>query len=73
MKRNTTEQEKEVFFYLNELRESGETNMFGARPYIMNEFELPSQEAQKLLSLWMTNFSAEGNYEEIEDKDYVAD
>ena len=29
-----TEQEEEVFEFLDALRESGVTNMFGARPYI---------------------------------------
>lgn len=68
MKRNATEQEQEVFNYLNELRESGDTNMFGASPYIINEFELPSNEAKRLLSLWMSNFNRECNYTIIEDK-----
>ena len=30
----------EVFLYLDDLRESGETNMFGAVKYIQNDFEL---------------------------------
>lgn len=67
MKRKSTDQEKEVFDYLNELRESGDTNMFGARPYIISEFSVPSDEAKRLLSLWMSNFNKEGNYDEITD------
>lgn len=67
--RQATEKEKEVFQYLNELRESGDTNMFGARPYITAEFpDLGSAEAKRILVLWMANFNAEGNYELITDK-----
>ena len=44
------------FEYLDALRESGETNMFGARPYLMNEFGLGKQEASAVLSAWMESF-----------------
>jgi hypothetical protein len=44
--------------YLDDLRESGETNMFGARPYLMREFpELDKDQAGKVLSYWMATFS----------------
>jgi hypothetical protein len=43
--------------YLDELRESGETNMFGARPYLMREFPLlDKNEAGMVLSYWMKSF-----------------
>lgn len=43
--------------YLDELRESGDTNMFGARPYLMIEFpDLSSKEAQSVLLYWMHSF-----------------
>jgi hypothetical protein len=42
--------------YLDELRESGETNMFGARPYLINEFGLDKREAAEILSYWMKSF-----------------
>ncbi len=64
--RKTTEQEKEVFKYLNELRESGITNMFGARPYIINNFVIEGKEAGRLLTIWMKVFNDEGKYDEIE-------
>ena len=52
------EQEKqEVFEYLDELRESGVTNMFGARPYVMAEFGMAKKEAAGLLTEWMQTFS----------------
>ena len=64
--RPTTELEKKVFIYLNRLRSSGETNMFGATSYILNRFpELNRDEASKLLGLWMDNFNEDEYYDEI--------
>lgn len=63
--RETTEQEREVFEYLNDLRDSGITNMFGASSYIQEEFSVTSREATKLLSTWMSNFNEEGNYDTV--------
>lgn len=48
----------ELFEYLDDLRESGETNMFGARPYLVQEFELKPNVAGQVLSEWMATFSA---------------
>lgn len=42
--------------YLDDLRESGETNMFGASPYLQDEFGLTKQEARAILSEWMRTF-----------------
>jgi len=44
--------------YLNALRESGITNMFGAGEYLMDTFDLQKVEARKILSNWMKNFQA---------------
>ena len=44
---------REEFTYLNRLRESGETNMFGAAPYLEDEFGLDRREARMVLSEWM--------------------
>lgn len=67
-KRKPTEQQKEVLLFLNDLRDSGETNMFGARPYIEAEFpNIDKSETSKLLFLWMKNFDATGEYELIFD------
>ena len=63
--RNTTELEKEVLSFLNDLRESGVTNMFGASSYIVDEFDVSKKEARDLLTLWMSNFNEEGNYEQV--------
>ena len=64
-KRPTTEEEKEVFSFLNLLRSSGVANMFGATPYIVEEFGIDKANARKLLSLWMENFNDKGDYETV--------
>ena len=51
--RKTTPLEREVCEYLNELRISGITNMFGAAPYIERVFDVPRKEAVSLLVEWM--------------------
>lgn len=65
--RKTTKQEQEVLEYLNILRDSGATNMFGATPYIEDEFGIDRKESKRLLSLWMKNFNNEGKYDEVID------
>jgi hypothetical protein len=46
------------FEYLDGLRESGETNMFGAAPYLQAAYpEMSSAEARKVLGEWMRTFS----------------
>jgi hypothetical protein len=46
----------EYFEYLDLLRESGETNMFGASPYLEQEFGLNRREAKDVLAAWMKQF-----------------
>jgi hypothetical protein len=65
--RKTTDQEREVLEFLNILRDSGATNMFGATPYIEEEFDLDSKESKSLLMLWMANFNDEGKYDEVKE------
>lgn len=49
-----TDEHKE---FLDELRESGETNMFGAAPYLREEFpDLSKQEARDIVAEWMRTF-----------------
>lgn len=43
--------------FLDDLRESGVTNMYGATPYLMEEFaELNKNQAMKVLIYWMNTF-----------------
>ena len=50
---------KEVFNYLTELRDSGVTNMFGASPYLREEFGFDKRTASNYLVLWMQSFRNE--------------
>lgn len=68
--RKTTELEKNVFSFLNGLRETSVTNMFGAVPYIRQAFpDMPKFAAKKLLLLWFEVYNEEGNYDEIMDEE----
>ncbi len=42
--------------YLDDLRESGATNMFGAASYLADTFVLDTTEARNILSYWMDTF-----------------
>jgi len=48
----------EHYIYLENLRQSGATNMFGATPYLEQARGLSKGEAMKVLSSWMENYSA---------------
>lgn len=50
---------EEYFEYLNVLRETGVTNMFGASPYLEQAFGLDRKEARKVLASWMQSFDKE--------------
>jgi hypothetical protein len=52
-----TDEMKEYYEFLDELRESGETNMFGAGPYLREEFGLGKREAREIVSSWMETFA----------------
>ena len=43
----------EMFQYLDELRESGETNMFGAASYLQSKFVIDRKAARTVLKAWM--------------------
>ncbi len=52
--------------FLDSLRDSGVTNMFGARPYIQEVFpELSKKQTTKVLSYWMKTFSKRHKIEQI--------
>jgi hypothetical protein len=44
--------------YLDELRESGVTNMYGAGPYLVEAFGVSRQESHAILGYWMRTFAA---------------
>ena len=49
--------EDEHLEFLDELRESGVTNMFGADAYVINEFFVDKKTAGTIVQYWMDSFS----------------
>ena len=44
--------------YLDDLRKSGVTNMYGAVPYLKDEFGFSKAEARQVLAYWMQTFAS---------------
>ena len=63
--RETTYRERECLIWLNDLRESGITNMFQARPLLIEFFDLELEESKRIMKLWRINFDSSGNYESV--------
>lgn len=53
---------EEYYIYLEELRLSGETNMWGATPYLVYRYDLDEVRANEILFSWIDN------YEELAEK-----
>jgi len=53
---NVTASEDEVRDYLNDLRDSGDTNMFGAGPYLERDLDMSRTEARASLMWWMGQY-----------------
>ena len=49
--------QKQVNTFLDALRVSGKTNMFGATPYIQKQFKINKYDAQRFLIKWMETFN----------------
>ena len=52
------------WIYLENLRRSGITNMYGATPYLMEEFGLNQREAVEILVDWIKNYNR-NDYKEV--------
>ncbi len=52
-----TEEMNEFLSYLDDLRDSGVTNMFAAPDYLESEFDLSTEAARAITSYWMDSFS----------------
>jgi len=55
----------EVYLYLEQLRETGETNMFGAGVYLQKHFELSKEKAIMYLSDWMKQYNGGKNNDNV--------
>lgn len=51
---------EDYFEFLNDLRESGQINMFGAAPVLQEVFGLGRIEAREVLAAWMESFTQRG-------------
>jgi hypothetical protein len=72
MDESILEEYVEYFEYLDELRDSGETNMFGAGPYLEAEFGLGRYDARKIVQAWMETFDPERSVESRVEESYAS-
>ena len=55
----TIQYDPEFYDYLDELRRSGVTNMYGARAYLVDEFSIEDEDfARDILTDWMNTYEA---------------
>ena len=52
-----TEGYQKYYDFLIDLRDSGETNMWGAAPYLVEAFNVNHKEARKILIAWIETFN----------------
>lgn len=48
---------EEMFVYLDNIRETGKINMFGAGPHLQDAFGLSRYEAKDIVLEWMNTFA----------------
>lgn len=61
---------KKTWLYLEWLRRTGQTNMFGAVPYLMEQFCFDEKEAKSILVEWMQNYNPDDYSETITQEDF---
>lgn len=66
MNKSDIQQNEEAFRYLFDLQRSGQTNMFGAAPYLQSELGLNRDVAKTLLIQWMENYDEIAKELEVE-------
>ena len=49
--------DNKYWIFLENLRKSGETNMFGASSYLVEAFDISYKEAREILLDWMKNYN----------------
>lgn len=68
MAEHTEDQLYEAFEYLDELRESGVANMFGASTYVQRDLGYDRNEARSVSLLWMEFFDSKSTMKERVEK-----
>jgi hypothetical protein len=48
---------EKYFIFLDNIRETGKINMFGAAPYLQEAFQLNKYDAKDILLEWMNTFN----------------
>ena len=67
--RFTAKELDEYLRFLDGLRETGVTNMFGAATYLQQTYpELSGEDARKMLAYWMETFSQRHNSSERQER-----
>jgi hypothetical protein len=59
MTQATITDNKEYFEFLNQLRRSGQINMFGAGPVLEEVYDLKRHEARAIVVEWMKQYKGE--------------
>jgi hypothetical protein len=54
----------EAFAYLDDLRESGAVNMFGAATYVAEDLGHDKRTARDLVSMWMRSYDGDSSVED---------
>lgn len=49
--------DNKYWIFLEKLRKSGVTNMYGATPYLVKEFGISKNKAIEILADWMHNYN----------------
>lgn len=63
---------EEIFDYLDDLRESGVTNMFGAGAYVEADFGLNRRAASRIVGMWMRTFDGKSSVADRAEKALAA-
>ena len=66
----TNKTTNKYYIYLEWLRRSGITNMFGATPYLQEAFNLSRSQAKSILLEWMQNYNPDDYEENITIEDW---
>ena len=63
-----SEETHKAYTFLNVLRETGVTNMFGAAPYLVEHLGVDRRRSHTLLAGWMQSFNENG-YDHLLEKE----
>lgn len=56
-----TDELRSYFLYLDALRKSGATNMYGASSYLCRDWDIGKEDAKTVLLMWMETYDGESS------------